>query len=109
MKWTVESMNVLPQYNGEQNVVVNVTWKLSHAEKLGEFDSHYNFSGMTVIEPEINDNFIPYENLTQDQVLDFVKQTIGADAVASYENHVLQMTKNMDKIMLPTKPLPWVV
>lgn len=107
MKWSIESMNIVPDYQGMKDMVISVNWKINHKEQIGECEAHYSFSAMTELQPNDGESFTEYSSLTEDQVIEFVKHAIGEQSVQNFEDFVLNMTLNMQNMMLPSKPLPW--
>lgn len=92
-----------------QSIVKNVTWTLTAS------DSKNDASVYTTTQIEFNpsSSFIPYDQLTEDQVIQWVKDTLG-DGIKMYENVVdaklkkLQevVTVDLTKTSIPKK-LPW--
>jgi hypothetical protein len=88
------------------DVVLNVRW-----EKIGtdEDGNEGKFSGATPFTPPSGDAFIPYDELTEDIVLTWVKNVV----VDSYEVHVnAQIQKQINVAKNPitdvsSTDLPW--
>lgn len=70
-RWTVDAMDCHVQLNDKTDVVYNVHWRCT------AFDGDVSASvyGSCIV-PEPTAMFIPYENLTENQVLDWILGTV---------------------------------
>lgn len=101
--WVIEQMAAYPQYEGEQDVVFTVYWRLNGAD--GNYTGTvYGSVGVTY---EAGSPFTPYANLTQDQVIGWVKAALGDEQVASYEANVAGQIENQKNPTVVNPPLPW--
>ena len=98
-------MSVMPVLEGQTDVVVSAQWNI-----LGEDQgASYNLSGWQNFTLEQNEGFVPYNQLTESQVVQWVKDTLGENGVASMEAAV---QGSLDAINNPPvvpmiAPLPW--
>lgn len=106
IKWEVASVKTYKELNGKQNVVSQVQWQVTASN--GELNgSVYGSQDLNIDDL----NFVPYEQLTEDVMLGWVKAVMGNDQIATYEDKAMQ---NMNPIKTnvieePTvAPLPWV-
>lgn len=81
--WKLTSFKKIESSNDLSNIIFQTHW-----EKIGT-DEHGNtgkFSGATPFNPNLVDpnNFIPYESLTEEIVLEWIKPVVVGD----YEKHV---------------------
>lgn len=104
-KWTIDRMYTVNQPDPEY--VVNVLWTLT-GDQDGTIAS---ISGGSQFAPpaDENGNFTPYDQLTQEQVIGWVKDGLGPQGVANYEANV---QGQIDSILNPPvspqdTPLPW--
>jgi len=98
--WTVTAMDCYPQESGHADVVFNVHWTCSGT------DGTYNASVYsTCAVPLAGGAFTPYEDLTQEQVLDWIWEN-GVDQDAT-EAAVQQQIDNQINPPVVTPPLPW--
>ncbi len=103
--WSIKAMSVMPVLEGETDVVVSAQWDI-----LGEDQGYsYNLAGWEQFTlPETKD-FVPYDQLTQEQVIGWVKNTMGENQVANLEAAVDGSLKAM--MSPPIQPiipaLPW--
>ena len=79
--WTVTAMYTLPMVEGFTDVVVIADWTLTGIE--GEYSATVNNS--TQFNLPQGEDFTPYEDLTEVQVVGWIKNTIGSTAVEQYE------------------------
>lgn len=97
-------MDAYPMYDGQTDVVFTVHWNLTGIE-----DSYigyvYGTVGLTLNPDE---SFTPYNDLTENQVIDWVKQALGEESVASYEAAVAEQIDIQINPPIVTPPLPWL-
>ena len=90
-------MHTLPSTGNLSNVVRDVHWKVT-ATKDGikrDLDAFVRLSA-----PSSN-NFTDYDNLTQDQVVEWVKSTLDVNAIEASLANEFSVTTN--------KSLPWAI
>ncbi len=98
--WTVTAMDCYPQEDGHTDVVFNVHWTCSGT------DGTYNGSVYsTCAVPVSTEDFIPYPDLTQDDVLGWIWAN-GVDQSAT-QAAVAQQISNQINPPVVTPPLPW--
>lgn len=92
-----------------KNVIVQTYWKKIGTDQYGNTGE---FNGATPFDvKEVDpDNFIKYEDLTEEMVIDWIKSTV----VGSYEQHVnQQIQKQIDEKVNPVveerNEFPWGV
>lgn len=101
--WTVVQMDAYPEYEGQTDVVFTVHWTLSGVD--GEHTAGvYGSVGLT-LDPEAD--FTPYADLTEAQVVGWVKDALGEEQVASYEENVAAQIEAQINPPVVTPPLPW--
>ena len=101
--WGVVQMDAYPELDGETDVVFTVHWTLTGTD--GTYaGSVYGSSGVSV-DPDAP--FIPYDQLTEAQVIDWVQEALGEEQVASYEANVAQQIADQKDPPVVTPPLPW--
>lgn len=103
MEWNIIDIKV----KTENNYVVEVMTSCKHKEGQGAsvVVNTSNFIG------EPDDNFIPFEQLTKEQVLDWVKQELGADEVNRIETKVVyeatERNNYINNSTIQSKDVPW--
>jgi hypothetical protein len=100
--WSIVQIDALPERDGKQNVVSVVHWALRGQEN--------GLSGSTqgahAITFKGDGTFTPYANLSESQIIGWVKDTMGADMVAAVEADVAQQISNKANAPVATA-LPW--
>ncbi len=101
--WSIVQMDAYPEYEGNADVVFTVHWRLDATD--GEHVSGvYGSAGLT-LDPEAT--YVPYADLTEAQVIGWVKEALGEESVTSYEENVAQQIANQINPPVVTPPLPW--
>lgn len=101
--WAVVQMDAYPEYEGATDVVFTVHWTLNRTD--GEYAvGVYGSQGLT-LDPE--GSFMPYEDLTQEQVIGWVHNAMGEEQVAAYEAAVIKQIDEAKNPPVVNPPLPW--
>jgi hypothetical protein len=103
--WAVVQMDAYPEADGDTDVVFNVHWTLT-GEEAGFSGSVYGAQGVTV-DPDAP--FTPYADLTEEQVIGWVQDSMGEERVAALEANVTQQINDQVAPPVVTPPLPWGV
>lgn len=97
MNWSVTKLEVTT-YEGLTDVVISVSWSLTDTQQ-GITET---FTGVTLVEPP-GDNFTPYDQLTEAQVLEWVFKKVSQAGTEAIVTERIQ-----DKISPAVDPpLPW--
>lgn len=101
--WGIDYLKTYPMYEDKQNVVCVVAWQLVAT------DGTYNslIQGSVSVPTEQLSTFTPYDELTQPQVLGWVKEMLGPEQILMYENAVLTQLQDMINPPVVIPPLPW--
>jgi len=75
-KWSVAGMKCYPEYEGFENVVFTAHWHL--LAKDGEYSASTYGSVKLKLDP--NHEYIPYDQLTEEQVIGWVKGTMNQNS-----------------------------
>jgi len=102
--WTINTMDAYPTVGTLTDVVFNVHWTVNGTDGVRTVPA-YGTTGITL---NPNDTFIPYANLTQDEVVGWVKEALGAEEVASIEADLARQLDELANPKVVTNPLPWV-
>lgn len=97
--WKVLSIQSHKHEDGFTDVVHMVTWICSDTDGTNTVQ----VGGDTEVDPPTQ-NFIPYQNLTETIVLDWVKSKINPTQI---ESNLQQQLTYMANPPLETLPLPW--
>jgi len=96
-------MDAYPEADGETDVVFNVHWTITGTD--GEYTGYVYGSQGVPLDPDAP--FTPYADLTQEQVIGWVQDAMGAEQAAAYEANVAQQIENQINPPVVTPPLPW--
>jgi hypothetical protein len=91
-KWNCKTVDVYPQANGETDVVYNVHWVLT-----GVSDTYVasNF-GTQIVELDSEKEFIPFDELTNDIIVEWTKEAMGEDEVSAIEQGVSNQVSELE-------------
>lgn len=79
--WIAESVRAVPEYNGNKNVVVSADWRCNCTD--GEYKS--TSYGTVGIDYTNEATFIDLENLTNDDIVSWIKISLGEEEVGLIE------------------------
>lgn len=101
--WTIAQLDCYPEHEGHTDVVFTAHWRLDGTD--GEYTAGvYGSVGLT-LDPEAP--FTAYADLTEGQVIGWVKDALGAEQVADYEASVAAQIEAQINPPVVTPPLPW--
>jgi hypothetical protein len=101
--WAILQMDCYPQAEGQIDVVFTVHWTLTGTDGTYAAGA-YGSVGVTVA-PDVP--FTPYADLTQEQVIGWVKSALGNEQVAAYEANVAKQIADQINPSVVAPPLPW--
>jgi len=101
--WSVIQMDAYPERDGKTDVVFTIHWTLSGSE-AGFVGSAYGAQNVTI---DLDAPFTPYADLTQEQVIGWVKAAMGAERVTAIETGVANQINEQIVPSVVTPPLPW--
>jgi len=103
--WIVTAMYTLPKVDEFTDVVVVANSTLTGTE--GQYSSSINNSTQFSV-PQGSD-FTPYEDLTENQVIGWIQNTIGSKAIADYEAQIASdiYFQENPPVTATEQPLPW--
>jgi hypothetical protein len=107
--WIIERLLVKPTEGSLTDVVITADWRCNGAETTGTGDDAKTYSGTCYGSASFappSENFTPYEDLTEQQVLDWCYAN-GVDQ-AAIEANVTAQIENQINPPVVTLPLPWV-
>ena len=101
--WGIVQLDCYPEYEGEPDVVFTAHWTLTGTD--GTYTgSVYGSQGVTINPDE---PFTPFADLTEEQVVGWVQDAMGAEQVAAYEDNVAKQIDDQINPPVVTPPLPW--
>lgn len=103
--WTITALDCKPNVDGLIDYVVTAHWDCTATDGIysGRVYSTTSFE-VDADKPD----YIPYTDLTQDQVVEWVKTKLGAETVAATETNVLQQIETQKNPPIISPALPWV-
>jgi hypothetical protein len=100
-----------PSTLGVENVIIGTRWQVTGTDEDGNTGT---FSGATPLNLETVDldNFTPYEELTESQVLGWIQEIVSGSAVTNYWGHISerieeQISQTRDRIVAVDNDFPW--
>lgn len=103
MKWEVISLDSMPEHEGRTNVVTAAKWVVQ-SDVHGKDNT---VMGHTEIAFDPSSPFVDYDNLTSQVVIDWIKASLGAEEVASYESAVASHDEVLEQRSKVNSGLPW--
>lgn len=101
--WGIVQLECYPEYDGETDVVFVAHWTLNATD--GTYTgSVYGSQGVS-LDPDAP--FVPYNDLTEEQVVGWVQSAMGEEQVAAYEANVAGQIEAQINPPVVTPPLPW--
>jgi len=93
--WSCRTVDVHPQEEGQADVVYNVHWTVTGV------DGDYSVTniGTQVVPLSEGGTFIPFEDLTNEVVVEWTKEAMGEEQVASIE---AGLTGQIEALINPT-------
>jgi hypothetical protein len=106
--WSITSLSTVPKVDNRLEVVVLAQWTLIGINELGVQGSLYSIAQFTLTQGQ---GYTPYKDLTEDEVIGWVKVTLGVEGITNAEAAIqAQITSTLNPSVIPTpQPLPWVV
>lgn len=89
--WNCKTVDVHPQEEGQTDVVYNVHWVVTGTD--GDYSS--NAIGTQVVPLSEGSTFIPFENLTNEIVVEWTKEAMGEETVESIEAGIASQIESL--------------
>jgi len=100
--WDCRTVDVYPTSGDNTDVVYNVHWRLQGvSDQLDANDNPYSATviGTQTLSTEEIVDFVPFEDLTHEQIVTWVQDAIGAEQVTQMEDNV---NNQIDSLITPT-------
>ena len=91
------------QQNGQQDVVFNIEWRYQASD--GKYG--YLTTGSCTTTYIAGQPFTPYDDLTQDQVVDWIKGSLGTATLAQMQQQADLAIATQYAAIAASPPLPW--
>lgn len=108
ISWRVTNMDSYPKYDNYVDVVFNVHWDCVGSEEYSGSTYNGRVYSVTGVQFHSGSSFIPYNELTQNDVLTWVWESMGSGSKDSYEQAVQQQIDNLINPPVIQLPLPWI-
>ena len=103
-EWIILQLDAYPQVEDMTDVVFLVHWQQIANNGNGLTAQIY---GAQQVKLNPNDTFIPYDQLTQSQVVGWVKSALGEEALLKQREYLNQQIKDQISPPVVSPPLPW--
>ena len=103
--WKVESLECKPTANGHTDVVSIVHWRCNAERTENENTVNVSVYGSASL-GEPGETFIEYENLTEQQILNWLYET-GLNFQSVTEENLSEQLEALLNPSVVKKPLPW--
>lgn len=101
--WHIAALDCYPEYEGHTDVVFTAHWRCDGTD--GEYTAGvYGSVGLT-LDPDAP--FTPFADLTEAQVVGWVKDALGEEQVAAYEANIDKQIADQINPPVVNPPLPW--
>jgi hypothetical protein len=103
--WAIKQLNVIPSKGQHTDVVHSIVWEVTGVDGQDSATT----SGALSINTDNIQNFIAYQNLTQDEVLSWVFNELGQDAKqkAELQTQTVIEAKKLAINIVCKETLPW--
>lgn len=102
--WQFDALDVFPTYEGMTNVVESMHWRLTASDGLGHTAQGY---GEHKAGPPDPNNFIPFANLTQAQVIAWLEVAMGSELTTLQAQLETQLAEQASPTLVGLSP-PWL-
>lgn len=103
--WIISSLDCKPQVGDLKDYVVTSHWRCSGTDEEGRSGQCYSTAPFT-IDPE-KPNYTPFEDLTEEEVIEWTQAALGEARVASIYESIDAQIENQKNPPVVTPPLPW--
>jgi hypothetical protein len=103
-QWVISQLNCAVELEGLPNVINTIHWRYNATKVEG--DKTYfaeNYGAVNVAQPNPQ-NFIPYEDVTEQEIINWLEQILPIDAMQSSLESNINLQINPIEVTLP---LPW--
>lgn len=101
--WKVTDLLVKPQVDGLTDVVYIVNWLATDTDGVNEVRR----GGKTEVPLPAGGTFVPYDQLTEAQVIDWIKTQLGTEEVSRIETDLNSQLAYAANPPVVSMPLPW--
>jgi len=96
--WNCSEVEAYPELDGHNNVIHTVYYMIQGVKD----DKHHEIIGQVQLDTSSLDNFVEIENLTSNDITDFVRDTLGLDMVDGLEAEIAkELHKESNSFVIP--------
>ena len=104
-KWTISQLNCAVESEGLPNVINMIYWIYNATQVDGDKVWLAEYCGVSFVEQPNPQNFIPYEDVTEEEVIGWLEEILPVDGMQlALENKIAELKINPIEVTLP---LPW--
>lgn len=104
IEWKIDALECYPEKNDMKDVVFTAHWRVNGTD--GDF-SGSAYGSVALQAPDPGSPFAPFDELTQDQVVGWVRGELGAEQVEIIEASVTRSIEDQRNPPMVKPPLPW--
>ena len=106
--WTVDKLLTLDEVK-EKDFIVTAICKVVCTEEVDGKEYSAKKLASSIFQPEEKEGFIPYSELTEEQIVEWVKESLGSKGVESIEKSLASQVDNKSNppVVPVNKDLPW--
>ena len=106
--WKIKSLQTVDEVN-ETDFVTTILYRVNCTEEVDGKEYKASAISSIIIEPKEEEGFIPYSDLTEEQVVGWVKESLGSEEVKSIEKSLASQVDNKSNppVVPVVKSLPW--
>lgn len=109
LTWNVVQMDVRKQEGAEQDVVYQIHWTLDASTTVDGKPETSQIYGSVGVKYDPEAPFIPYDQITKDEAIAWVKEVMGQEQTAKTEATAIRYLNDKLNPPVVTPPLPWAV
>jgi hypothetical protein len=102
--WKIEKMTCYPMLDEKPNVVFNVDWSITGKNETNSA----KMTGTQYVDFSASKNFVAYEQLTEDRVLDWVFNAMSAQKIENLKKEIDRTLQIKKEPTIVVNSLPWL-
>jgi hypothetical protein len=102
--WKIEKMTCYPLLDEKQNVVFNVDWSVTGKNQ----NNSAKMTGTQYVDFAASRNFVAYDQLTEDRVMDWVFDAMGAEKIENVKKEIDRTLQTKNEPTVVVNSLPWL-
>jgi predicted metal-dependent TIM-barrel fold hydrolase len=102
--WQINQLDCYPTEESQTNVIFAVHWRINATDETHNVTS-YGVQSLTYM---VGNPFTPFEQLTEETIIDWVKTAIGAEQVTSIQANLNTQIANLVNPPVISPRLPWL-